>query len=54
MTDVSPETQMERIAAWDSNSVKLIQQNHPDIGWLFYDRDGDQKPDEGIPDRSAS
>ena len=47
VTDVSPETQMERIAAWDSNSVKLIQQNHPDIGWLFYDRDGDQKPDEG-------
>ncbi len=47
VTDFSPETQMERIAAWDSNSVKLIQQNHPDIGWLFYDRDGDQKPDEG-------
>jgi hypothetical protein len=47
VTDISPETQMERIAAWDNNSVKLIQQNHPDIGWLFYDRDGDQKPDEG-------
>lgn len=47
VTDVSPETQMERIAAWDNNSVKLIQQDHPDIGWLFYDRDGDQKPDEG-------
>ena len=47
VTDVSPETQMERIAAWDSNSVKLIQQDHPDLGWLFYDRDGDQKPDDG-------
>ncbi len=47
VTDTSPETQMERIAAWDNNSVKLIQQNHPDIGWLFYDKDGDQKPDEG-------
>lgn len=47
VTDVSPEAQMERIAAWDNNSVKLIQQNHPDIGWLFYDRDGDQTPDEG-------
>lgn len=47
VTDVSPETQMERIAAWDNNSVKLVQQNHPDLGWLFYDRDGDQKPDEG-------
>lgn len=47
VTDFSPETQMERIAAWDDNSVKLIQQNHPDIGWLFYDRNGDQVPDEG-------
>ena len=47
VTDVSPETQMERIAAWDDNSAKLIQQNHPDIGWLFYDRDGNQQPDEG-------
>jgi hypothetical protein len=47
VTDASPETQMERIAAWDNNSVKLIQQNHPDIGWLFYDRDGNKTPDEG-------
>ena len=47
VTDVSPEAQMERIAAWDNNSVKLIQQNHPDLGWLFYDRNGDQTADEG-------
>ncbi|MBL8812437.1 MAG: CehA/McbA family metallohydrolase [Planctomycetaceae bacterium] len=46
-TDTSPETQMERIAAWDNHSEKLIQQNHPDVGWLFFDKDGDQKPDEG-------
>ncbi len=46
-TDASPETQMERIAAWDNHSEKLIQQNHPDVGWLFYDKDGDQKPDDG-------
>lgn len=46
-TDGSPETQMERLAAWDSNSEKLIQQNHPDIGWLFYDKDGNQEPDGG-------
>ena len=48
VTDVSPETQIERIAAWDDNSAKLIQQNHPDIGWLFYDRNGDQVADEGF------
>lgn len=46
-TDASPETQMERIAAWDNHSEKLIQQNHPDLGWLFFDKNGDQKPDEG-------
>lgn len=46
-TDGSPETQIERIAAWDGHSEKLIQQNHPDVGWLFYDKDGDQKPDDG-------
>ncbi len=47
VTDVSPEAQLERLAAWDNNSEKLIQQNHPDIGWLFYDKDGNQQPDEG-------
>lgn len=47
VTDNSPETQLERLAAWDNHSDKLIQQNHPDIGWLFFDRDGDQKRDEG-------
>lgn len=47
VTDSSPETQMERLVAWDNHSEKLIQQNHPDIGWLFFDRDGNQQPDEG-------
>lgn len=45
--DRSPETQVERLAAWDNGSEKLIQQNHPDIGWLFFDSDGDGKPDNG-------
>ena len=47
VTDTSPETQIERIALWDDRSEKLIQQNHPDLGWLFYDKNGDGKPDEG-------
>ncbi len=46
-TDVSPETQIERIALWDDRSEKLIQQNHPDMGWLFFDKDGDGQPDGG-------
>ncbi|MFY9251878.1 MAG: CehA/McbA family metallohydrolase [Fuerstiella sp.] len=47
VTDGSPETQIERISLWDDRSEKLIQQNHPDLGWLFYDKNGDGEPDEG-------
>ena len=47
-TDQSPEQQIERLAAWDGRSEKLIQQNHPDIGWFYYDRNGDGEPDEGF------
>ena len=47
-TDRSPETQIERLAAWDDGSEKLIQENHPDIGWLFFDQDGNQQPDRGF------
>ena len=48
LTDLDPEKQIERVAFWDNRSEKLIQQNHPDIGWLFYDRNGDGKPDKGF------
>ena len=41
------EVQIERLALWDDRSDKLVQQNHPDFGWLFYDKDGDGVPDEG-------
>ena len=46
-TDVDPEKQIERLALWDNRSPKLVQQNHPDIGWLFYDKNGDGEPDGG-------
>ena len=42
------ETQIERLALWDNRSEKLLQVNHPDIGWMFYDKDGDGKPDAGF------
>lgn len=45
--DDSPEVQIERLALWDNRSEKLVQQNHPDVGWLFYDRNGDGEPDDG-------
>ncbi|MBX3443282.1 MAG: CehA/McbA family metallohydrolase [Planctomyces sp.] len=47
-TDADIEVQIERLALWDGRSEKLLQQNHPDFGWLFYDRDGDREPDEGF------
>ncbi len=47
VTDSSPETQMERLSLWDDRSEKLVQQNHPDMGWLFYDKNGDGTPDDG-------
>ncbi|MBI1346053.1 hypothetical protein GC163_07165 [bacterium] len=41
------ETQIERLALWDNRSEKLVQVNHPDIGWMFYDKNGDGEPDAG-------
>lgn len=41
------ETQIERLALWDDRSEKLMQVNHPDIGWMFYDKNGDGQPDAG-------
>ena len=47
LTDEDPEIQIERVTLWDNRSQKLVQQNHPDLGWLFYDKNGDGSPDEG-------
>lgn len=47
VTDGDVETQVERLALWDGRSEKLVQQNHPDLGWLMRDRNGDGMPDEG-------
>jgi hypothetical protein len=47
-TDADPEAQISRLALWDGRSEKLVQQNHPDLGWLFYDKNGDNQPDSGF------
>lgn len=47
VTDSDPAKQIERLALWDDGAEKLIQQNHPDIGWLFYDQNGDGEHDDG-------
>ena len=46
--DDDPEIQIERLALWDERSEKLVQVNHPDIGWMFRDRNGDGTPDAGF------
>ena len=46
--DDDPEIQIERLALWDGASEKLVQVNHPDMGWMFRDRNGDHKPDAGF------
>ncbi|HUQ71481.1 MAG TPA: CehA/McbA family metallohydrolase [Planctomycetaceae bacterium] len=47
VTADSLEEQIERIALWDDRSEKLLQVNHPDLGWMFYDKNGDGQPDAG-------
>ena len=48
MRDLDPEIQVERLALWDGYSEKLIQLNHPDLGQVFFDRNGDGMPDQGF------
>jgi hypothetical protein len=48
LTDADPVVQIRRLFEWEGPKAEvLVQQNHPDIGWLFFDRDGDGKPDDG-------
>lgn len=42
-----PATQIERLTLWDKRSEKLVQVNHPDMGWMFHDKDGDGKSNDG-------
>ena len=47
LPDRDPILQIMRLASWDQGSEKLVQLNHPDIGWLLFDRDGDHHHDDG-------
>jgi hypothetical protein len=47
-TGPDPLTQIRRLFDHDEGAEKLMQQNHPDIGWLVFDADGDQRPDQGF------
>ncbi|MDB5388178.1 MAG: hypothetical protein JWM11_3824 [Planctomycetaceae bacterium] len=48
LPDADPATQIERLALWDKRSEKLVQVNHPDLGWMFYDKDGNGESDAGF------
>ncbi|QDU55109.1 CehA/McbA family metallohydrolase [Aeoliella mucimassa] len=45
---VNPEVQIERLAMWDSQSDKVVQINHPNIGQMVGDKNLDGTPDEGF------
>ncbi|AGA28656.1 CehA/McbA family metallohydrolase [Singulisphaera acidiphila] len=46
--DSDSEIQIDRLAFWDGGSDKLVQVNHPDLGWMFHDRNGDGTLDTGF------
>lgn len=48
LTDNDPVAQISRLALWDARSEKLVQQNHPDLGWMYDDADGNFSPDAGF------
>ncbi len=47
-TDSNPLLQIERLAMWDNNSDKLVQENHPNLVQIVGDRDLNGKPDGGF------
>lgn len=51
-TDADPSVQIRRLAGYDGGAEKFVQHNHPDIAWLYYDRDKDGKIDGGFGTRA--
>src|SRR5690606_19222612 len=47
-TDRDPYVQMKRLYEYDNRSYKLMQQNHPEISQLYFDKDGDGVADKGF------
>ena len=50
-TDRDPKVQISRLFHLDGDSEKFVQQNHPDVGWLYFDKDQDGKLDGGFGTR---
>ncbi len=47
LTDLDPEIQIERLKRWDNGADKIVQQNHPDMVHMFFDRDNNGNRDGG-------
>jgi hypothetical protein len=50
-TDRDPAVQIGRLFRLDDSAAKFVQQNHPDIPWLYFDRDRDGRRDGGFGTR---
>ncbi len=50
-TDRDPKVQIARLFHHDNDAEKFVQQNHPDVGWLYFDKDRDGNPDGGFGTR---
>jgi hypothetical protein len=47
-TSADPREQIRRLFEFDGGSEKLVQQNHPQVGWLYFDKNGDGQYDGGF------
>jgi hypothetical protein len=47
-TDRDPYVQMKRLYDYDNGNFKMMQQNHPNIGWLYFDKDRNGDADGGF------
>ena len=53
-TDADPLVQMSRLYHYDQDHFKLMQQNHPNIGWLYFDKNRDGEIDKGFGTESIT
>jgi hypothetical protein len=45
-----PVRQIAKLAGWNDNAYKLVQEDHPTLMQIYQDRDRDDKPDSGFRD----
>jgi hypothetical protein len=50
-TDRDPKVQIGRLFHLDDDAEKFVQQNHPDVAWLYFDKNQDGKLDAGYGTR---